>query len=184
MPDDNTSSESTDPPSSRSEPLSSPPAPRTGPRGRGCCASSGSITSARWPTSRPSRSAPPAGSRRSSPCSSPWSPSFLALPIYCYIAGRSPHGGGSTALLERVIPGWFGKLLLLVLLAFGAVDLVFTRTFSAAAAAEHITRSPCPAWQQTLDAATRGGEGLRAATPALAPGTDATGCGTGRPSSR
>src|SRR6476660_2233548 len=22
---------------------------------------------------------------------------FLALPVYCYIAGRSPHGGGSTA---------------------------------------------------------------------------------------
>src|SRR6478672_102364 len=58
---------------------------------------------------------------------------FFALPVYCYIAGRSPHGGGSTALLERVIPGWFGKILLLVLLAFGAVDLVFTRTFSAEA---------------------------------------------------
>src|SRR6201989_1212133 len=43
---------------------------------------------------------------------------FLALPVYCYVAGRSPHGGGSTALLERVVPGWFGKLLLLVLLAF------------------------------------------------------------------
>jgi hypothetical protein len=86
---------------------------------------------------------------------------FLALPIYLYIAGRSPHGGGSTALLERCIPGWFGKLLLLVLLAFGAVDLVFTRTFSAAAAAEHITRSPAPEWQQTLDASTREGEQLR-----------------------
>src|SRR5215208_2415032 len=34
---------------------------------------------------------------------------FFALPVYCYIAGRSPHGGGSTALLERVVPGWFGK---------------------------------------------------------------------------
>src|SRR5580700_5809216 len=29
---------------------------------------------------------------------------FLALPIYFYIAGRSSHGGGSTALLERFIP--------------------------------------------------------------------------------
>ncbi len=86
---------------------------------------------------------------------------FLALPIYLYIAGRSPHGGGSTALLERCIPGWYGKLLLLVLLAFGAVDLVFTRTFSAAAAAEHITRSPAPEWQQILDASTREGEELR-----------------------
>jgi hypothetical protein len=86
---------------------------------------------------------------------------FLALPVYLYIAGRSPHGGGSTALLERSIPGWFGKALLLVLLAFGAVDLVFTRTFSAATAAEHITRSPAPAWQQALDSFTREGEQLR-----------------------
>src|SRR5262245_18722148 len=90
---------------------------------------------------------------------------FLALPVYCYIAGRSPHGGGSTALLERVIPGWFGKLLLLVLLAFGAVDLVFTRTFSISAAAEHVTFNPTPAWQQTLDTATRHGEGWRQQLP-------------------
>jgi hypothetical protein len=90
---------------------------------------------------------------------------FLALPIYWYIAGRSHHGGGSTALLERVIPGWFGKLLLLVLLAFGAVDLVFTRTFSAAAAAEHITRNPLPDWQQGLDTMTREGEALRQQLP-------------------
>ena len=82
-----------------------------------------------------------------------------------YIAGRSPHGGGSTALLERVVTGWFGKLLLLALLAFGAVDLVFTRTFSAAAAAEHITRNPVPAWQQSLDAITQGGEAVRRQLP-------------------
>jgi hypothetical protein len=90
---------------------------------------------------------------------------FLALPIYWYIAGRSSHGGGSTALLERCIPGWFGKMLLLVLLSFGAVDLVFTRTFSAAAAAEHITRSPVPGWQQMLDNATAGGEAWRQQLP-------------------
>jgi hypothetical protein len=91
----------------------------------------------------------------------------LALPLYLYLAGRSPHGGGSTSLLERCIPGWFGKLLLLIFLAFGAVDLVFTRTFSAAAAAEHITRNPSPEWQQTLDDATRSGEGLRQSLPPL-----------------
>jgi len=93
---------------------------------------------------------------------------FLALPIYWYIAGRSPKGGGSTALLERVVPGWFGKLLLLVLLSFGAVDLVFTRTFSAATAAEHITHSPAPGWQQTLNDATREGEALRQQLPVWA----------------
>jgi hypothetical protein len=90
---------------------------------------------------------------------------FLALPVYCYIAGRSPHGGGSTARLERVVPGWFGKLLVLVLLAFGSVDLVFTRTFSAADAAEHLVHSPHPDWQHPLDAATRGGEKARQALP-------------------
>lgn len=89
----------------------------------------------------------------------------FALPIYCYIAGRSPHGGGSTALLERVIPGWFGKLLLLVLLAFGAVDLVFTRTFSTAAAAEHLTHNPHPDWQNALDDATKQGDKLRGDLP-------------------
>ncbi|MBY0458851.1 MAG: hypothetical protein K2V38_16050, partial [Gemmataceae bacterium] len=93
---------------------------------------------------------------------------FFALPIYWYIAGKSPHGGGSTALLERVIPGWFGKLLLLVLLAFGSVDLVFTRTFSAAAAAEHLTHNPHPDWQQGLHDATRDGEGLRGRLPGWA----------------
>ncbi len=89
----------------------------------------------------------------------------FALPVYLYIAGRSPHGGGSTALLERVVSGWFGKLLLLVLLAFGAVDLVFTRTFSTAAAAEHLSFNPHPHWQQSLDAATRQGEALRVELP-------------------
>jgi hypothetical protein len=89
----------------------------------------------------------------------------FALPVYWYIAGRSPHGGGSTALLERVIPGWHGKLLLVVLLAFGAVDLVFTRTFSAMAAAEHLTYNPYPLWQTILDGLTRDGEGLRQSLP-------------------
>lgn len=86
---------------------------------------------------------------------------FLALPIYLYIAGRSPHGGGTTALLERSIPGWIGKFLLLVLLAFGAVDLVFTRTFSAAAAAEHITQCPDPDWQRGLNQVTLAGDQWR-----------------------
>jgi hypothetical protein len=90
---------------------------------------------------------------------------FLALPLYWYVAGRSPHGGGSTALLERIVPGWFGKFLVLVLLSFGAVDLVFTRTFSAADAAEHLIHSPHPDWQQGLNNATREGEQLRQRLP-------------------
>jgi hypothetical protein len=90
---------------------------------------------------------------------------FLALPLYWYVAGRSPHGGGSTALLERIVPGWFGKFLVLVLLSFGAVDLVFTRTFSAADAAEHLIHSPHPDWQQSLNSVTREGEQLRRQLP-------------------
>ena len=74
-----------------------------------------------------------------------------ALPIYFYIAGRSPHGHGSVALLERLIPGWIGKLLILALLGFAATDLIFTRTFSAADAAEHLLHSPDAKWQQTIN---------------------------------
>ncbi|MBX9584021.1 MAG: amino acid transporter [Gemmataceae bacterium] len=95
---------------------------------------------------------------------------FLALPVYWSIAGRSPHGGGSTALLERVVPGWFGKLLVLVLLSFGAVDLVFTRTFSAAAAAEHIAHSPDPTWQAVLESAEQAGNRV---WPSLPPAVQA-----------
>ncbi len=76
---------------------------------------------------------------------------FGALPVYCYIAGRSPNGQGSTAILERLIPGWIGKLIILVLLGFAATDLIFTRTFSAADAAEHLIHSPDSTWQKTLD---------------------------------
>lgn len=78
---------------------------------------------------------------------------FCAVPLYCYLAGRSPHGSGSTGLLERLIPGWFGKMVVLTVLGFAATDLVFTRTFSAADAAEHLTHSPFGPWQRVLGAA-------------------------------
>lgn len=74
-----------------------------------------------------------------------------ALPVYCYIAGRSPNGQGSTAILEKLIPGWIGKLLILILLGFAATDLIFTRTFSAADAAEHVIHCPDATWQSTLN---------------------------------
>src|SRR5262245_28619402 len=80
---------------------------------------------------------------------------FAALPVYLYVAGQSPHGGGATALLERLVPGWRGKLLILVVLGFVATDFVFTRTFSTAAAAEHLVHNPLPAWQDALDRLAR-----------------------------
>ena len=75
---------------------------------------------------------------------------LFAMPLYWYLAGRSPNGTGSTGLLERLIPGWVGKFLVLTVLGFAATDLVFTRTFSAANAAEHLIHSPFTPWQQTL----------------------------------
>src|SRR6516165_1639079 len=49
---------------------------------------------------------------------------FGALPVYCYVAGKSAHGQGSIALLERLVRGWVGKTLVLFLLGFAATDFV------------------------------------------------------------
>src|ERR1700732_3878106 len=43
-----------------------------------------------------------------------------AVPVYWYVAGRSPHGQGAIGLLERSVHGWFGKLLIVILLGFAA----------------------------------------------------------------
>ncbi|MGF1581748.1 MAG: amino acid transporter [Gemmataceae bacterium] len=65
-----------------------------------------------------------------------------ALPIYAYVASRSPHGMGSISLLERVVKGWSGKLLVLTLLGFVATAFLFTKTLSASDAAEHLIENP------------------------------------------
>jgi hypothetical protein len=65
-----------------------------------------------------------------------------ALPVYWYVAGRAPDGEGATGMLDRLIKGWFGKLLLLGLLGFVAADFLITRTLSTADAAVHIRLNP------------------------------------------
>jgi hypothetical protein len=84
-----------------------------------------------------------------------------ALPVYFHVAAWSPHGQGSIGLLERLVPGWIGKTLILVLLAFAATNFIFTRTFSAADAAVHLIHNPNPHWQQALDALCDAGHDAR-----------------------
>jgi hypothetical protein len=63
---------------------------------------------------------------------------FGALPVYWYLAGRSPRGQGSLAVFEHLVHGWRGKTLVLVLLGFAATDFTMLKAISLADASVHV----------------------------------------------
>ncbi|MBM3981267.1 MAG: amino acid transporter [Planctomycetes bacterium] len=72
---------------------------------------------------------------------------FGALPVYAYVAKKSFTGQGSIGMLAKLVSGWPGKVMVLVLLGFAATGFVITKTLSAADAAVHLIENPNWPWK-------------------------------------
>lgn len=72
---------------------------------------------------------------------------FGALPVYRYVAKKSFEGQGSIGMLAKLVSGWPGKVMILVLLGFAATGFVITKTMSAADAAVHLIENPNYPWK-------------------------------------
>jgi hypothetical protein len=88
---------------------------------------------------------------------------LLALPVYLFVVGRSPHGQGATGLLESHVHGWGGKILILILLGFVTTDFIVMRTLSVADASKHLIHNPY--WAERVDSLLENKESIREALP-------------------